>query len=153
MGAKLKAVDKMIAKMISKKLEPSAIAEWKKPLNEAKVALITTGGVHLHDQVAFDGEKGDPTYRVLPADMDFEDWTITHGHYDQTEAEKDLDVILPIKRLEELIADGHVGSMTEVHYSFMGYIPDIGPLVDKYAKDLADDLVDRDVDIAILSPT
>jgi hypothetical protein len=37
-------------------------------------------------------------------------------------AAKDLDCVLPLRRLQELSADGIVGKVAATHYSFMGYI-------------------------------
>ena len=44
------------------------ITPLKKPLNESKLALLTTGGLHLKTDTPFDTKHkdGDCSYRMLP---------------------------------------------------------------------------------------
>ena len=57
-----------------------------KPMVEARVALVSAGGVHLKDQPPFDMENrlGDVTFRLIPADTPVSDLRFTHDHYDHT---------------------------------------------------------------------
>jgi hypothetical protein len=47
---------------------------------------------------------------------------IYHLHIDPRFGHQDLDCVLPLRRLQELCADGIVGEVAATHYSFMGYI-------------------------------
>jgi len=149
---KQKMTDLAIEKLLVKKLEPPKIAKVKKELNESKVALITSAGVHLKTQEAFDGKNGDPTYRIIPNNIWKEELTITHGHYDQSEADKDINCVFPIERLNELEADNIIGSVATNHYGFMGFIQNLEPLINEYAPEVVKKLVEDSVDIAIFSP-
>jgi len=99
-----------------------------KPLSESTVALVTTAGVARNDDVPFDqeGERrnpwwGDPSYRVVPRGSTEADVRSYHMHIDRSAAETDLDVLLPLRRLDELVEEGIVGKSAESHYSIMGY--------------------------------
>jgi D-proline reductase (dithiol) PrdB len=52
----------------------------RQPLRACRLALITTGGVHLREQPPFDmaDPRGDPSYRAIPTDTPYARLTITH---------------------------------------------------------------------------
>lgn len=131
-------------------------AEIKKPLNECRVALITTAGLHLTSQTPFDmsDEEGDPTWRELPKDTPIEDYTITHDYYDHTDAERDINIVFPVERLGEMADEGVIGSVATVNYGFMGHIDGdyIKVLANATAPDVAGKLLAEGVDIALLTP-
>ena len=116
------------------KLESPRDTPWtplSKPLPECTVALVTTGGIALRSDVAFDqeGERknpwwGDPTYRVIPQTASAADIRVYHLHIDPAHAEEDLNCVLPNERLAELADEGVVGRAAPSHYSFMGYLLD-----------------------------
>ena len=130
-----------------------------KPLREARVALISTGGIARLDDVPFDqeGERrnpwwGDPTHRVLPREVTTADVRVYHLHIDPRPASRDLDCVLPLRRLDELVAAGEVGSSASDHYSVMGYILEPTELVERTAPAIAAALVEDQVDLALLVP-
>ncbi len=53
-----------------------------KPISECKIALITTGGVHLKNDLPFNMEDkdGDSSFRRIPSSIDPRDLTITHDY-------------------------------------------------------------------------
>ena len=61
----------------------------KRPLAEATVALVTTGGVHLCTDKPF-VLKSDATFRAIPRTATSADLCITHEHYDRRDAARDL---------------------------------------------------------------
>jgi D-proline reductase (dithiol) PrdB len=89
----------------------------KKPLAEATVALVTTGGVHLCSDTPF-VLKSDASYRTIPRIATSADLCITHEHYDRRDAARDLNLIFPLPRLLELEAEGIIGRVAETHYGF-----------------------------------
>ncbi len=130
-------------------------APFTKELNAAKIALITTGGVHLNHDRPFDlinELAGDPTFRVIPASASLNELTITHGHYDQSQTEKDLNTMLPLERLQELKQEGFIGEVAPYHYSFRGYLPSFKPLMEVYAPQVAEQLKWAQVDAVVLTP-
>ncbi len=151
-GMKQKMMDLAVEKLLIKNLGPPEIAKVNKSLKESKVALVTTAGVHLKTQEPFDGKNGDPTFREIPANIAVDQLMITHGHYDQSEAEKDINCVFPIEPLRALKENGFIGSIATNHYGFMGYILKVKPLMEKYAPMVSKKLVEDGVDIAIFSP-
>ncbi len=61
----------------------------RRRLPECRIAVITTGGVHLVDQAPFDmaDPHGDPSYRIIPVGTPRSRLTITHNYYDHSDAE------------------------------------------------------------------
>lgn len=143
---------KLFEIQIGRPMTPPVIAPVTKNREQCRVALITTGGIHLKNQEAFTPQKGDHTFRLIPRHTPRSDLTVTHGHYDETDVRADVNCLLPMDRLEELVEEGFVASSASSHISFMGYIPDVGPLVKETAPEAARILLADGVDIAILTP-
>jgi len=89
----------------------------KRPLAEATVAIVTTGGVHCCDDTPFD-LASDASFRAIPRTATSADLCITHEHYDRRDAARDLNLIFPLERLLELEAEGIVGRVADVDYGF-----------------------------------
>jgi len=125
-----------------------------KPLSESKVALVGSAGVHLDDQEPFQIETvaGDPSFRLLPDDLDPGRLRFTHTHYDTTSAQADPNVVFPLERLREAVADGRIGSTSPVHIGMMGFNPNPGPIADETAPAVADTLTREGVDVVVLVP-
>jgi len=124
----------------------------KKPLDRSRLALVTTGGVHLPDQPRFDIDDpaGDCSYREIPTTVN--DLTWTHAYY-RPEEGSDLDAVFPLQTLRNLVSDGVVGELSTRHFSFMGAIHDPTPLLQKTAPEVAGKLVEDRVDIVLLTPS
>jgi len=93
--------------------------ELKKPLSECKVAFITAGGIHKKDQKPFN-TSGDFSYRTIPFDTPSDQLMVTHGGFDNSDINKDVNAMFPIDRLHELVKEGFIGSLPEETYTFMG---------------------------------
>lgn len=127
-----------------------------RPLYACNVALVTTAGVHRTDQKPFDmtDPDGDPTYREIDKDTPRQELMITHDYYDHADAEKDLNIVFPLERLEEFASEGIIGGVAQIHYSFMGHItgPHLFTLMNVSASDVAARLKRAGVDIVLLTP-
>jgi D-proline reductase (dithiol) PrdB len=123
-----------------------------KPLRESRLALVTTGGVHLPGQPRFDIDDplGDCSYREIPGDA--RDLTWTHSYYAPHRG-ADLDSVFPLWTLRRLVAERAVGELNGRHFSFMGAIHDPGPLVEETAPEVARRLVEDRVDAVLLTPS
>ncbi len=139
--------------------ESSGEIPWTKParpLNQAKLALVTTSGIHHRHQQPFDmsDPDGDPSYRALSGERIFDDYQITHDYYDHSDARKDPNIIFPLERLRELVSEGILGSLAQTHYAFMGHIDGrhISALVEKTAGEIARKLKADQVDLVLLTP-
>lgn len=127
----------------------------QKPLRACRAALVTTGGVHLTDQQPFDMQdsRGDPSFRAIPADAPPERMMITHDYYDHRDAERDLNILLPLQLMRELAARRVIAGLATA-YSFMGHIepPHVATLLQDTAPQVAGLLKQEEVDIALLTP-
>ncbi len=136
--------------------EPTPWVPVTKPLRECKVAVVTTSGVHHGNQEPFDMQDsdGDPSYRTIESSTIGNDFKITHDYYDHSDAEKDLNIILPLERLQELQHEGIIGELAKSHYSFMGHIDGrhIATLIGSSARDVIKKLRQDAVDVVLLTP-
>lgn len=137
-------------------LDPVPFTRPGKPLQEARVALVTTGGVHLPSQVPFDNEVkcGDVTFRVIPADADVATLGIAHKSdaFDQSGFQADRNLGFPLERLREMAERGEIGSLNSRALSFMGSITAPARLVKETAPAAAALLAADGVDVAFLVP-
>lgn len=128
----------------------------RKPVAESRIGLVTTAGVHLksHEPFNMDDPDGDPSFRVIPADVQNRDLTITHKYYDHSAADRDLNVVLPLDRLRELVEQHRIGGIAPFAYGFMGHIdgPHVKTLIEKTAPEVARRLKADRADAVILTP-
>jgi D-proline reductase (dithiol) PrdB len=124
----------------------------RKPLWESRVALVTTGGVHLSEQPRFDinDPLGDCSYREIPTDACALTWMHAYYAYDRG---ADLDSVFPLRTLRGLATEGAVGEPNRRHFSFMGAIHDPRPLVERTAPEVARKVAADGVDAVLLTPS
>lgn len=131
-------------------------ARLAKCVKDSTVALVTTAGVHRASDPAFDmsDPDGDPSFRVIPSDVDPGELRITHKYYDHRAADRDINVVLPFLRLRELAAEGRVGAVAPRCYSFMGHIdrPHLATLIDETGPAVADRLRADGAEAVVLTP-
>jgi len=104
-------------------------AEMEVSLDRARVGLLSSAGIFLADaQEPFDVERerreptwGDPTLRMIPDGVAQSQINATHLHINTADLVTDLNVALPIHRLDELVADGLIGEAAPEHFSVMGF--------------------------------
>src|SRR5918994_5167569 len=108
-----------------------------KPLDGSRLALVTTGGVHLPDQPRFDIDDpaGDCSYREIPTYAEALTWT--HAYHRPDEG-SDLDAVFPLWTMRDLVSAGEVGALNHRHFSFMGAIHETGPLRERTAPEVAE---------------
>ena len=137
-------------------LDPVPFARLGKPLRTARVALVTTGGVHLPSQAPFDVELkgGDASFREIPADADPATLGIAHKSdaFDQSGFLADRNLGFPLERLREMASHGEIGSLNGRALSFMGSITAPGRLVKETAPAAGALLAADRVDAAFLVP-
>ena len=109
--------------LLSKNLPPLGPAVWTsitKPIQNMRFALVTTAGLHYRDDAAF--EFADATFRPIDGNEDANDLVMSHSsvNFDKSGFAEDVNLVFPITRFRELAARGEIGSLADVHYSFMG---------------------------------
>lgn len=118
-----------------------------KALKDCKVGFATAGGIHIKTQEPFK-TAGDFTYRIIPSDTPSLELMVTHGGFDNSDINKDVNAMLPIDRLHELAKEGFIGSVSPVLIGFMGgggnvqkFKEETGPAIAKIFKDEGVDIV------------
>ncbi|AVQ39978.1 D-proline reductase (dithiol) protein PrdB [Clostridium botulinum] len=118
-----------------------------KALKDCKVGFATAGGIHIKTQEPFK-TAGDFTYRIIPSDTPSSELMVTHGGFDNSDINKDVNAMLPIDRLHELAKEGFIGSVSPVLIGFMGgggnvqkFREETGPAIAKIFKDEGVDIV------------
>lgn len=131
-------------------------APLRKPLAESRMALVTTGGVHLRGDRPFDmsDSTGDPSFRVVPSDTSVEALTITHDYYDHKDADRDINIVFPIERLREFAEEGGIGSLSRRFFGFMGHLEQnhFNRFLNEEIPAAVAMMKDDGVDIALLTP-
>jgi D-proline reductase (dithiol) PrdB len=119
-------------------------------LSRRRVAIVSSAGLVLRGEDPFRGR--DPDYRVIPSETEPDELLISHIsiNFDRTGFQEDWNVVFPLDRLNELAAEGSIGSVAATHYSFMG-ATDPAPM-EPHARQLAGRLKSDQVDAVILSP-
>lgn len=108
-------------------------------LADSKVAVVTTAGYHLKGQPPFleNSPAGDWTFRAIPRDMALGKLLLSHRTVDRRPALLDPNLLLPLDRLNDLKAQGFIGSVAANHYSFYSFTTRPNRVVDGSAKDVA----------------
>ena len=112
--------------------------------------MISTAGLQRRGDRSFSVDSAD--YRLLPSDLKAADLVMSHisTNFDRTGFQEDHNIVLPIDRLNELAANGEIGSVASIHYSFMGAThPD---KLERTARSLAGLLKQDNVDAVLLVP-
>jgi len=136
--------------------EPTAPTPLSKPVNDCKVALVVTAGAYLADsQPRFDTRNplGDDSFRIIPGNIKPTEIALSHPGYDTRRAQTDLDTVFPFQLLSRLCEAGEIGAVASQHVSFMGYIPRTERLLWDRAPQVARELLNDGVDLAVLVPS
>ncbi len=129
-----------------------------KPVSECRVALLSSGGFYLEGDEPFDLDRerreplwGDPSFREIPRSVTQAELRAAHLHYENSHAMQDFNCMLPLGALEELLADGRIGSISDTHFSIMGYQPKLRTLIEETSPRIAERLKQLEVDLVLLS--
>ena len=121
------------------------------PLNQRRVAMITTAGLHTRNDKPFYLDQKD-LYRVIPGDVSVKDLVMSHlaTSFDRSGFQQDCNIVFPIDRLREFVEEGIIGSLADYHYSF-GTPLSLAPS-ETAAKEIARFLKKDNVNAALLFP-
>ncbi len=130
------------------------LAILTKPLSKSRLAFVSTAGVQTRATMPFDTVHpvGDYSFRRVPSNSTPSDLEIHQIKYPTVGANRDLNVIFPIERLQELVDEGFIGGLTENFYSFIGYNMDAERLERTLAEDIADAVDIEKPDVVLLAP-
>ncbi len=130
------------------------LAKLQKPLSESRLCFVSTSGVQPKNSMPFDTVHpvGDYSFRRVPSDSKTEDLEIHQLKYPTFGAKRDLNVIFPIERLQELADEKIIGGLTENFYTFIGYNMDAERLENTLAEEIAEAVEAEKPDIVLLAP-
>ena len=131
--------------------ETPPFAPLRKPLSACRVALIASGGIYRHGQIAFHFQD-DTSFRIVPSDTPAAELRVNHFAYDLTAARADPNTVFPSATLRDLARLSRIGELARNAYTFMGGIYSSRRVRERLAPALADRVQRDEVDVAILVP-
>jgi D-proline reductase (dithiol) PrdB len=140
--------------MINKE-DPLPLVKLKKLLSTSRLSMVSSCGVHLKSDLPMDvcHPLGDFTFRRVPSSATHSDLTIHQLKYPHDDADTDINVIFPIERLQELVAENIIGEPTPNFFSFIGYNMHPERFEKTSAQDIADSVVEEErADAVLLVP-
>ena len=121
-----------------------------KELKDMKIALATAAGVHLKSDERFN-LAGDTSYRLVPGDSVGTDLMVSHGGYDNSDVNKDINCMFPVDRLHELVEEGFIKAVAENHVGFMGGGGNVKVFQEETGPKIAEILLEENVDGVIVT--
>ncbi|HZE71168.1 MAG TPA: glycine/sarcosine/betaine reductase selenoprotein B family protein [Pyrinomonadaceae bacterium] len=130
------------------------LARLSKLLSQTRLTFVSSAGIQPRGSMPFDvvHPVGDFSFRRVPSALSVSDLEIHQIKYPTTGALRDLNVIFPIERLQELAAEGLIGELTPNFFSFIGYQMDPEHFEQTLAEDIADAVVSDGAEAALLCP-
>lgn len=131
--------------------ELDPVAATAPPLSEATVAIVTTAGLRPAGDITI-WQGSDASFTRLP--WQAHDVQLSHfsPNFDRAGIVQDLNVVYPIDRIDELVADGVIGRAAETNLSFMGAVSDVSTIIEDTGPAAAQELIDAGVDVVLLTP-
>jgi D-proline reductase (dithiol) PrdB len=126
-------------------------AEITKPINDASLAVIASGGLYVEGQIAFH-YKDDISLREIDVDAPTHSLRATHFAYDLAPVRSDPNVVFPLAGLKQLVEKGQLGELAKTAYTFMGGIYSARKVGELIAPAIANRLQRDQVDLALLVP-
>ncbi len=133
---------------LSRKTVPYTPVE--RPLKELTIALVSTSGVHRKADEPYNLE-GDERFYVFPGEISTSDLLVTHGHYDHSDADRDINCVFPLDRLRELAAEGVIGGVSNKHIGMMGFTTKLTYVYEQTVPALATEIERSKADAVVLT--
>jgi D-proline reductase (dithiol) PrdB len=126
----------------------------RRALPMLNLALISSAGAYIDGTPAFDTNAagGDLSFREIPIEVEESDLRFAARGYDPAAVQKDANAQLPVARLLEFEQNGIIGQLNPVFWSFCGFIPDAGRVVDELIPKLVERVRRYEVQAALLVP-
>jgi len=122
-----------------------------KPLNQSRVALLTSAALRLTQQEPFIPRE-DFGYRKVPSDPTAGEIIIDHHSGIGRVPKQDPEIVFPRTALANLVKRGLVGSLAPFHFSCMGGLRDHAKIENELATAIARDMKEARVDLALIAP-
>lgn len=122
---------------------------WAPAASERRVAVISTAGLMHRSDPHFGFNSAD--YRIIDRERN-EDVVMSHisTNFDRTGFARDLNLVFPLDRLDDMASDGQIDTVARYHYSFMGATAP--QAMEATARTLATTLIRDEVNTVLLVP-
>ena len=126
-----------------------------KSLDQACLALISSGGIFRHDQEPFDPWAVNGLgFRQIPTNTPYRDLRLHHNYFDHRDALRDLNCVFPVQRLKELADQGFIGRLAPAAITLgMGRLYKRTALQKETVPRIVEVLKGQGVDAVLLVPT
>jgi D-proline reductase (dithiol) PrdB len=126
----------------------------RRALPMLNLALISSAGAYIDGTAPFDvsSSSGDLSFREIPIEVEESDLRFAARGYDPSAVRKDINAQVPVERLLEFEKNGIIGELNPVFWSFCGFIPDAGKIVDELVPKLIERIRRYEVQAALLVP-
>jgi D-proline reductase (dithiol) PrdB len=128
---------------------------FEKSLDEASLALISSGGISRYDQEPFDPwAVNDLSFRQIPTDTPYRSLRLHHNYFDHRDALSDLNCVFPAQRLEQLADQGFIGRLAPAAITLgMGRLYKRTALQKQTVPKMVEVLKGQGADAVLLVPT
>lgn len=131
----------------------------RKPISDITFSLMTSAGISMKSDPPFDVERerrepswGDPSSREIPKTAEADDIDVNHLHINTDYIKRDINVMLPLKRFREFEQEGIIGSLAPTCYSYYGFQPEPGELLEKTMPKVISRMQAEGVEAVLLTP-
>lgn len=120
----------------------------KRPLNECRVALVSTSGAYVEGTPPF--TDNDLSFRLIPNDTDTKTIRFVPGHFDPSKGAEDANIMFPLDRLRELVTSAEIAKLAEHHIS-MGLTTELRKLKEVVSWEIADAVMKLRPNVVVLT--
>jgi D-proline reductase (dithiol) PrdB len=126
----------------------------RRALPMLNLALVASAGAYIDGTDPFDvnAPSGDVSFREIPIEVEEEDLRFAARGYDPKAVQEDMNTQVPVARLFEFASNGIIGQLNPVWWSFCGFIPDAGVMVESMLPELVRRMQRYEVQAALLVP-
>jgi len=137
-------------------VDPVPWAEMETPLEEARVGLVVMACMTNPGDPPFHGDapENDPSIRVVNSDSDPQALVNTYPGqaFNHAGLRADANLLIPLDRLRDMVADGEIGEIAPRTVSLCGHLPKPQKLIDFTAPEIARLFISDGVDVVLLVP-
>lgn len=130
-----------------------------KSLDQITIGLVTSAGISLKSDPPFDMERekreplwGDRSFRKIPRGTTEKDINVNHLHINTNWIKKDINVILPLQRMEEFERERVIGRLAPTAYSFYGFQWQNNDFLKEAIEPISKSLKEEGVGAVLLTP-
>jgi D-proline reductase (dithiol) PrdB len=136
------------------KNETAPFSTLKSALPMLNLMLISSAGGYIEGTAPFDitAGDGDLTFREIPVEVEAADLKFAARGYDPTAVLEDMNSQVPVQRLQEYQANGVLGALNPIWFSFCGHIPNAKKMVDEMIPEFTARVKRYDVQAALIIP-